>query len=160
MKKSLVTVCLCLCVGALPSFGHAQELSSEITDRCVRASVKVVMLNDSNGGSTGSGSMIDTRGYVLTNFHVVGHMRPETGRPGQLYNARNRVHLATVNNARQSARPRWLGVVVRGDVQLDLALVRIVSDTDGHAVEGAPFHAVPMAPPDPLRPGSRVWAFG
>lgn len=145
---------------AAPALG--QELPEEVTDACVRAAVKIIMLSDSErgGGSTGSGSMIDPRGYVLTNFHVVGHMRPETGRPGTLYNRQNRVHLATVESARQSARPRWHGVVVRGDVRLDLALVRIISDTDGNQVGDHRFPTVQIAPTERLRPGSRVWAFG
>lgn len=139
----------------------AQRLSPEVTDHCVHSAVKIVMLNDSGrGGSTGSGSMIDARGYVLTNFHVVGHMHPETGVPGTLHNRRNRVLLATVESARQSARPRWVGTVVRADAQLDLALIRIVSDTDGNRVEGAPFETIPIASTEELRPGSKVWAFG
>ena len=118
------------------------------------------MLNASGrGGSTGSGSMIDPRGYVLTNFHVVGIMRPEDGIPGTLRNPRNRVQLATVESARQSARPRWVGAVVRGDAVLDLALIRILGDAEGRP-PSAPFPTVPLAGTGELRPGARVWAFG
>jgi len=140
---------------------HA-ELSEEATNRAVRAAVKVVMLSDSgNGGSSGSGSIIDARGYVLTNFHVVGRTRPDDdGMPGTLYNRTNRVQLATVESARQSARPRWVGTVVRGDTRLDLALIRILGDTDGNPVRGTPFPTVEMATTERLRPGSHVWAFG
>ncbi len=156
----------CALLLALPmvAFGtpaESQELSDEAADRCVRAAAKIIMLTDSGrGGSTGSGSIVDPRGYVLTNFHVVGHVHPRTGRPGTLINSRNRVLLATVESARNAARPRWVGAVVRGDVRLDLALIRILADTDGNRIEGAPFPTVQMATTDSLRPGSRVWAFG
>ncbi|MAQ13478.1 MAG: hypothetical protein CMN30_01565 [Sandaracinus sp.] len=139
---------------------RAQELDPEVTDRCVRAAVKITMLADGGGGSTGSGTLIDPRGYVLTNFHVVGHLRPGNGIPGTLLNRANRVQLATVESARQSARPRWIGAVVRADARLDLALVRILSDTDGNPIQGAPFPTIPMAGTEALRPGSPVWAFG
>ena len=139
----------------------AQELAENVTDRCVRAAVKITVLADGGGGSTGSGTIIDPRGYVLTNFHVVGHMRPSnSGVPGTLLNSANRVQLATVESARESARPRWRGVVVRADQRLDMALIRIVSDSDGNAIRGRPFTAVPIASTDALRPGSHVWAFG
>ena len=156
----MLTFCIASSLGAASSAG-AQSLSREITDHAVRSAVKIVMLDESGrGGSTGSGSMIDARGYVLTNFHVVGHMHPETGVPGTLHNRQNRVLLATVENARQAARPRWVGAVVRADAQLDLALVRILSDTDGNRIEGAPFQTIPLATTEDLRPGSKVWAFG
>lgn len=160
MKRILlIALAWTLLVSVLPV--SAQNLSREITDHCVHSAVKIVMLNDSGrGGSTGSGSMIDARGYVLTNFHVVGHMHPETGVPGTLHNQQNRVLLATVESARQAARPRWVGTVVRADAQLDLALIRIVSDTDGNRIQGAPFETISMASTEDLRPGSKVWAFG
>ena len=139
----------------------AQELAENVTDRCVRAAVKITVLADGGGGSTGSGTIIDPRGYVLTNFHVVGHMRPsDNGLPGTLLNSANRIQLATVESARQSARPRWRGVVVRADQRLDMALIRIVSDSDGNPIQGRPFTAVPIASTESLRPGSHVWAFG
>lgn len=139
----------------------AQDLDDASALRATRASVKVVVLTAGGGGSTGSGSMIDPRGYVLTNFHVVGHMTPESGVPGALLDPNNRVHLATVDDPRQSARPRFVGVVVRGDVRLDLALVRIIGDAEGNPLRGnESFPTVPLANTRALRPGSRVWAFG
>ncbi|MBO6936052.1 MAG: trypsin-like peptidase domain-containing protein [Deltaproteobacteria bacterium] len=152
---------LALALSLLAAPVAAQELAENVTDRCVRAAVKITVLADGGGGSTGSGTIIDPRGYVLTNFHVVGHMRPsDEGVPGTLLNSANRIQLATVESARQSARPRWRGVVVRADQRLDMALIRIVSDSDGNAIRGRPFTAVPLASTESLRPGSHVWAFG
>ncbi len=138
----------------------AQGLSERTTDRCVRAAVKIVVEVPGGGGtSTGSGTIIDPRGYVLTNFHVVGHVNAQHGVPGTLIDPSNRVVLGSVSNARESAAPRWVGTVVRADARLDLALVRIVGDVNGQPVRG-PFPSIPIAGTDRLRPGSRVFAFG
>jgi serine protease Do len=140
---------------------HAQQgLNARVTERCVRAAVKIVALSADGTGSTGSGSIIDPRGYVLTNFHVVGHTRPDGGVPGTLLNPRNRIELATVENARQAARPRWIGAVVRADTRLDLALVRIISDTNGSPVTRMTFPTVQLGGTTRLRPGARLYALG
>ena len=71
---------LALCVSVSPMSADAQDINAAATDRCVRAAVRIVALGQ-NGEpvSTGSGGVIDARGYILTNFHVVGHMTPEHG---------------------------------------------------------------------------------
>jgi serine protease Do len=138
----------------------AQDLSQRATDRCVRAAVKLVVASPGGQGtSTGSGSIIDPRGYVLTNFHVVGHVNAERGIPGTLLDPDNRVLVAHASSARESADPRWVGRVVRADARLDLALVRIVSDLEGRPVRER-FEAVTIGGTGQLRPGSRVFAFG
>ncbi len=143
------------------SGAQAQGLSAEVSDRCVRATVRVEMdLENGSGTSSGSGSLIDPRGYVLTNFHVVGHHGPDTGPPGTLLNRRNRVRIGMVRDARSPSDAGWVGAVVRADVRLDLALIRIISDAQGNPVGERRFPTVPMSGTDSLRPGSRVWAFG
>ncbi|HEY8432132.1 MAG TPA: serine protease, partial [Sandaracinaceae bacterium] len=108
-----------------------------------------------------SGSIIDARGYVLTNFHVVGHTHPGDGAPGTFINPANEVRLAMVSSARESAEERFIGRVVRADTRLDLALVRIVSDIHGNPIpSGRRFPTIPLASTARLRPGSRLFAFG
>lgn len=159
-RAVVLATAVALAVG-VPGTPRAQELSQRTSDRCVRAAVKIVSLGpDGRGGTTGTGSIIDPRGYVLTNFHVVGHRGPDRGTPGTLINPRNRVQISTVDSARDTARPRWEGAVVRGDARLDLALVRILTDTDGNEVRGASFTTVPIGDSAQLRPGTPVWAFG
>jgi hypothetical protein len=104
--------------------------------------------------------MIDPRGYILTNFHVVGHTRPGRGIPGQLINPNNHYQIATIGHARESARPNWQGMVVRGDARLDLAIIRVMADQSGNRVRGAPFSTIPIGSADRMRPGTRLWAFG
>jgi len=67
-------VALALVTGLAPAVVRAQEMSDRAIDRCTRAAVRISV--ESHGAtSIGSGSIIDERGYVLTNFHVVGHVR-------------------------------------------------------------------------------------
>ena len=158
MKTRIIAVTLTLLL--LPKLGEAQQLSPGTTSACVRAAVKIIALGPDNQGTTGSGSMIDQRGYVVTNFHVVGHTSHETGMPGALINPENRVFLATVDSPRETARPRWVGMVVRASAELDLALVRIVEDMDGNGVVEPTFPTVEMATTTNLLPGAQLWAFG
>ena len=150
----------------------AQDLSSSATRRAVRATVKITAEGPPGEcargrqrqaplTSTGSGSIIDPRGYILTNFHVVGHTRPGAGAPASLYNPRNEVRVALAANPREAAQDRYIGRVVRADTRLDLALIRIVSDSQGNPLpRGHRFQAIRLADTSRLRPGSRLFAFG
>lgn len=156
----LSSIALVLTLHFAVATGTAQELDDASALRAIRATVRLAVPNPSGVQSTGSGAMIDPRGYVLTNFHVVGHTTPEDGTPGRLLDAGNRVSIATVEDGRDAAVPRYWGRVVRGDARLDLALVRIVSDEDGAPVRGRAFRTVPIGETDGLRPGSPVWTLG
>jgi serine protease Do len=151
---------------ALPSATRAQELSDRATERCVRAAVRLQVDVAGPGGrtgtSTGSGSIIDPRGYVLTNFHVVGLTRwSPAGMPGAFLGDGQHVQVAMVDSARDTARTRYVGRVVRGDVRLDLALVRIVAQADGSPLpEGTTFPTVEVATTEGMQPGAALWAFG
>ncbi len=161
-RSSVVAVWLAISVGLVWTRALAQELSTEATDRAVRAAVRIVVPGP-NGEplASGSGSVIDARGYVLTNFHVVGHVSAEHGMPGTLLIPENLFEIALVDSARESARPRYLARVVRGDARLDLALLQIVALVDRQPLpRGLRFRAVELANTRNLRPGSRVWAFG
>ena len=160
-RSPFALLALLLAVWSVPPEAAAQDLSSSVTRRAVRAAVKITSEGPNGQGATGSGSIIDPRGYVLTNFHVVGHTHPGDGAPGSLFNAANEVRIAMVTNARETAQERYLGRVVRADIRLDLALVRIVSDNQGNALpRSRRFPTVPLADTRRLRPGSRLFAFG
>jgi serine protease Do len=140
----------------------AQGLSDRATQRCVAAAVRLEV-SFGGGSSTGSGTMIDPRGYILTNFHVVGFTRHEegAGAPGRLYAEGDQIRIATVTSARESATPAYVGRVVRGDVRLDLAIVRITGRIDGTPLpSGTTFPTIELTGSEGLNPGAAVWAFG
>ncbi len=160
-RSPFATLVALLIVWSVAPAAKAQDLSSSITRRAVRAAVKITSEGPNGQGATGSGSIIDPRGYVLTNFHVVGHTHPGDGAPGSLFNPTNEVRISMVSNPRETAQERYVGRVVRADIRLDLALVRIVSDNHGNAVpRQRRFPSIPLADTRQLRPGSRLFAFG
>lgn len=155
-------VALALLPALAATQASAQELSDRATERCTRAAVRI-QVDLPGGSSIGSGSIIDERGYVLTNFHVVGFARhgERGGAPGTLYGDGEHVQIATVTSARDTATTRYIGRVVRGDVRLDLAIVRIMSNADGSPLAaGTTFPTVELATTDALQPGANLWAFG
>lgn len=162
LRRSPLAIGLFLGLLATAGAAHAQSLSDRATRRCVEAAVRLEV-GLGSGTSTGSGTIIDPRGYILTNFHVVGFTRHEEGlgTPGTLYGDGRSVRVATVRSARDSAESQYLGTVVRGDVRLDLAIVRITSNLDGTPLaDGTTFPTVELTDTEGLNPGAAVWAFG
>lgn len=98
--------------------------------RAIQATVQVFTPQDDDSKvlSTGSGTVINgEKGFILTNFHVVGN--PDTGRYA---NAGRSAWIAlSPNGSLQPPEVRYRAEVVAADVELDLALLRIVADADG-----------------------------
>ena len=125
---------LTLPLTALPLIARAQseELSASARAECIQASVRIES-DTPRGVISGSGTVIDPRGYVLTNFHVVGHLRNESGTPGVHHAPRFRV--ALVRSERGIVVDEYLAEVVRGHIALDLAILKIVARADGAPLE-------------------------
>lgn len=93
-----------------------------------RAAVQILALSDAGGQFspvwTGSGSIISPDGLILTNGHVVDD------RSGKW------THLGVLITDRTDEPPefRYLAEIAAVDYDLDLAVIRIVSDTEGNAV--------------------------
>ncbi len=84
-------------------------------------------------GSSGSGSIIDDRGYILTNYHVI--------------QSANRVFLTLSDGERLE------GTVVGTDAENDLAVIKF--DASGRTLE-----TIPMGDSGTLRVGQKVLAIG
>lgn len=136
------------------------RLSPALQERCIKASV-MVRVPVGTGGSSGSGSILHQDGYVLTNFHVVGHMTPRGGKmPGTLYREDGMVEIWHTDASRTEATFKYKGRVVRGDVAADLALIRIESLPDGSALPpGTRFTTIPISR-SPADLSDRVYAYG
>lgn len=134
---------------------QAEELDSAARARCIQSMVRVEA-DTPRGTISGSGTVIDPRGYVLTNFHVVGHLTHETGTPGVQHATRFRV--AVVESERGLVEDEYLAEVVRGHVMLDLAILHIVARADGAPL---PERFTPMPVGEGLPGlGTPVWALG
>jgi hypothetical protein len=140
-----------------PASVRAQELTRAVRERCI-TSVARIEVDTPRGTLSGTGTVIDARGYVLTNFHVAGHADNRTGLPGTHHARRYRV--AITRTERDEVEDRYVAEVVRGDLPLDLALLRIVERADGTPL-GASDRFAPMALRDGLPElGTQVWALG
>lgn len=105
-------------------------------DALAKAVVQVVHLDEDGepGCSFGSGTILDPHGTVLTNFHVVEYEPDCTGK---------HLGIAVTSSTDQPPELLYLADVVAVDSILDLAVLRIVSTTDGDPVDASfPFVAM------------------
>lgn len=96
----------------------------------------------------GSGSVVDGRGYILTNAHVVG--------------AETTLEIG-VNTSSQADPPQiaYLAEVIDLDEELDLALLQVVADAAGNPLTSA-LHlvALPLGDSDQVRLGDEIDILG
>ncbi len=74
----------------------------------------------------GSGSIIDARGLILTNFHVIGD-----NESGQFYNADGISYIYVTLDPRDPPKLQFIAQVVDADAGRDLAVLRIIATTNG-----------------------------
>lgn len=129
-KVALMLMGLLMALVAVAPTAYAR-LSGPERDNAVKATVLVLTLdNDREIIASGSGDLVDGRGLLLTNFHVIGDT--ETN---EWYNSDGLVVIAITRNARRPAVPTYFGQVVKADNELDLALIRIVADIKGNELK-------------------------
>lgn len=93
----------------------------------IDATVRVGMLDSSwQEVGHGSGSIIDARGLILTNFHVIGD-----NETGQYYNADGISYIYVTLDPRDPPKLQFIAQVVDADAGRDLAVLRIISTTNG-----------------------------
>lgn len=111
----------------------------------------------STDASTGSGSLVDGQGYVLTNFHVIGD--PRTGR---LYNRQNWVLIGlNWDNPADAPNSFYRAEVAQSDQNIDLALLHIVGLDDGGPLpSGMTFPYLPVGDSDQLQIGDPIAVIG
>ena len=131
----------------VPTVEHARA------EDLARATVQVVAL-DREGESwvplwSGSGSVIDPSGIILTNQHVVDR---------SLYDF-EAVGIAITSSSDQPPSPAYLAEVVAQDAQLDLAVVLVVSDLEGTAVS-IQLRYVEVGDSDAIEIGDRLRILG
>ncbi len=134
MKNSIVRVLLVLLVALISlalSTTATANLNREDLNHALVSTVLILTLDDDEEVvASGSGSIVDPRGVILTNFHVVGD--PDTG---ELSHSEGVVGIAMTRNPRQPAVAMFYGQVVDANPELDLALVKVIADLDGNAPE-------------------------
>lgn len=102
---------------------------------------------------SGSGSIVDDAGYILTNAHVV------------LDDKNYDVDMLVVSmtyDTDQPPEPTYLAEVVVADPDLDLAVIRVICDPDGRPVDYTSLNlpTVPMGDSDELELGTPISILG
>lgn len=104
-------------------------------------------------GWTGSGSIIDPDGLILTNAHVA--------LPDKYYPV-DALQVALTLQDDRPPEPTYFAEVVQADPALDIAVLRITTDLDGSPVDRASLNlpVVPLGDSDQLRLGDTLTILG
>ena len=154
-------------VGCGPATTHTSATitfaSAEAPDLAAQGAAAVrLRVQDASVSLTRSGVIIDPRGYLLTPFSAVGvnAARQRGGRPGTLYGGGDEVRVEVFEGPYASSPVEHVGRVVRGDLRLNLALVRILAGPEGPLAPDARFVAVDPPTDAALSWGGFGWAIG
>lgn len=121
---------------------------------CTRGAVLVTV-----DGGTGSGTMIDPRGYVLTNHHVVAPILvPGFVAPSVRGGAHLRIQVPDARTL--EATVAYEAEIVAADQALDLAVIHVTGRAGEAPRSDLVFDAIPLADGDALPTGTRVGVFG
>jgi hypothetical protein len=126
----------------------------------VQAVVQVVALRQQFMGGmssawTGSGSIVHPAGIVLTNCHVASPRSMGMSAPPA-----DRMAIAITENPDDAPAISYFAEVVATDPELDLAVMRIVSDVRGRAVQNLNLPYLPIGNSDDMRLGDKVSIYG
>ncbi|MCX6025899.1 MAG: serine protease [Chloroflexi bacterium] len=134
--------------GQAPAASHAAE---EVPYPAV---VEIIAVDrDGNSAWRGSGSIISSDGLILTNAHVV--LAPKNFPLGGLV-------VALTLKPDEPPEPTYLAGVMQADADLDIAVIRVVSDLDGNLIERSSLNlpVVPLGDSDSLKLGDAVTILG
>jgi serine protease Do len=132
----------------------------EILEKVMHSVVQIVALRRDMFGNyqpawTGSGTLVDTRGLVLTNCHVAN---PQAmGMPAPEANV---LGIAISSRSDQPPALTYLAEIASMSPELDLAVLRIVAQIDGTRVSNLNIPALPIGDSDMLELGDTVAIFG
>ena len=131
--------------------------AAHLIERAQVATVMIVAPDDAGEScALGSGSVVDPRGLILTNFHVMGDT--ETG---ELYNSKGIAAVGITTKPDAPPGPWYIARILERDVDLDVAVLEIVADEDGNPLtEELSLSAVPLGDSDALQLGDEMSVLG
>ncbi len=128
-----------------------------LAERLARSVVMIVALKVLPNGTlepvwSGSGTVVDPRGFILTNAHVV---LDDFGQPV------DDLLILVTQQPDQPPEPAYRARVIQADPKLDLAVIKIDRDADGNLLSKPPdLPAVPLGDSDQLRLGDPLLILG
>lgn len=114
------------------------------------STVQVVLLDGSTPTCSGSGTIINEDGTILTNAHVI---EPDVSCPY------DRIGVAVTTDAGTPPELLYVAEIYAYDPVVDLAVLRIATDLDGATVPG-PFRSVPVGDSDAVEIGDQLRILG
>lgn len=127
----------------------APAMSASVAE-LAESTVQIIMLSGDTPLCSGSGTIIDEIGTILTNAHVI---EPGGNCPY------DRIGIAITTDAGQPPELLYIADVYAYDPVVDLAVVRIATDLAGAPVTG-PFKAVPVGNSDEVEIGDQLRILG
>lgn len=172
MALALITLGTPRHVAGAPNEGPIAALDPNIQTRVLPAAVQVGILVDvTKEGSTrrvslgmGSGTMIDPRGYILTNFHVadMSNMREELKQYPNVTLVENRYSIMITDKPEAPPQPLFMAELAAQSPEYDLAVLRVKEDINGSPVNpdslNLPF--IELGDSDAIGFGAQLHIFG
>jgi pSer/pThr/pTyr-binding forkhead associated (FHA) protein/V8-like Glu-specific endopeptidase len=139
---------------ANPGLAETQQAMGEGTALRALVLVKVLI---SGGWYGGSGSLLDSRGYILTNFHVIGD--PDTG---ELHEDSEKITVGiNWDNPVDEPSTYYLCEIVKADKDYDLALLHVIALKNGDPLPpDLTFPTLPIGNSDELKIGDPITVIG
>lgn len=134
----------------------AEPQNSRDIQKISKSTVKLYTLDDElNIVAMGSGTIINEEAYILTNFHCVG---TENG----LINSEGYVAVALTDDIKKNIQPKYIAQYRSGAPELDLAVLKIVSDLNWNKVSAPDLNFVPVkiADSDKVKLGEEISILG
>ncbi len=131
----------------------------------VRLSAETTDLSGAPVEYSGSGSIIDESGLILTNAHVAAPeaegLADQYGDEDQIRNPEYLLVALTQGGDDRPADPEYRARVVEADGNLDAAVIEIYADEDGNELdEGLDLPTLPIGNSDEVRTGDDVTVLG
>ncbi len=127
----------------------AQTMNATVAE-LAESTVQVVLLDGSTPTCSGSGTIINQDGTILTNAHVI---EPDAACPY------DRIGIAITSDAGMPPELLYAAEIYAYDPVVDLAVLRIATDLDGTAASG-PFRSVPVGDSDAVEIGDQLRILG
>jgi S1-C subfamily serine protease len=134
-------------LSVVPADTLAQSLGRERVDRISEAVVRIVTLERGTSVSTGSGTVVEPRGVIYTNRHVI--------EDGDDY------LIEILEDVNEPPVGRYRARLTGYSLDVDFAILEIDRDASGQPVDTADIHLPFLSPANPdVHRGDRIFVFG
>ena len=144
----------------MTSSSHSDALDRQTVERAMHAVVQIVALRQRTLGNlsplwTGSGTIVDSQGIILTNCHVADPRSMGMSAPPP-----DVLAIAITQRSDEPPALTYLAEIVAQSPELDLAVLRVVAGLDGRPVSGLDLPFISLGDSDTLELADELNIFG